>query len=83
MSAYIIGGKDTTMNISRRRGVDNIKTDLGDTEWGGVDSIGLAQDRDQCMFHKLLGISRVTAQLLASQYGLSCMKLCRLSTPSR
>jgi hypothetical protein len=26
--------------------VDNIKTDLGDVGWGGVDWIGLAQDRD-------------------------------------
>jgi hypothetical protein len=26
--------------------LDNIKMDLGETEWGGMDWIGLAQDRD-------------------------------------
>jgi hypothetical protein len=31
----------------RRRWVDNIKMDLGEREWGAVDWIGLAQDRDQ------------------------------------
>jgi hypothetical protein len=30
----------------RRRWLDNIKMDLGETEWGGVDWIGLAQDRN-------------------------------------
>jgi hypothetical protein len=30
----------------RRRWVDNIKIDLGEIGWGGVDWIGLAQDRD-------------------------------------
>jgi hypothetical protein len=27
--------------------VDNIKIDLGESGWGGVDLIGLAQDRDK------------------------------------
>jgi hypothetical protein len=31
----------------RRRCVDNIKMDLGETGWGGMDWIDLAQDRDQ------------------------------------
>jgi hypothetical protein len=31
----------------RRRRVDTIKMDLGEIGWGGVDSIGLVQDRDQ------------------------------------
>jgi hypothetical protein len=31
----------------KRRWVDNIKTDLGETGWGGVDWIGPAQDRDK------------------------------------
>jgi hypothetical protein len=31
----------------RRRWMDNIKMDLGDIGWGGVDWIGLAQDRDK------------------------------------
>jgi hypothetical protein len=32
---------------SRRRSVDNIKMDLREIEWDGVDWIDLAQDRDQ------------------------------------
>jgi hypothetical protein len=31
----------------RRRWVDNIKMDVGVIGWGGVDWIGLAQDRDK------------------------------------
>jgi hypothetical protein len=31
----------------RRRWKDNIKMDLGEPEWGGMDWIGLAYDRDQ------------------------------------
>jgi hypothetical protein len=31
----------------RCRWVDNIKTDLLEIGWGGVDWIGLAQDRDK------------------------------------
>jgi hypothetical protein len=31
----------------RHRWVDNIKTDLGEVRWDGVDWIGLAQDRDK------------------------------------
>jgi hypothetical protein len=31
----------------RRRWVDNIKTDLVERRWGGVDWIGVAQDRDK------------------------------------
>jgi hypothetical protein len=27
--------------------VDNIKMDLGEIRWGGMDWIGLAQDRDK------------------------------------
>jgi hypothetical protein len=30
-----------------RKWVDNIKIDLLEIGWGGVDSIGLAQDRDK------------------------------------
>jgi hypothetical protein len=32
---------------SRRRGVENIRVDLVELGWGGVDWIGLAQDRDK------------------------------------
>jgi hypothetical protein len=31
----------------RRRWVDNIRMDLGEMEWGDVDWIGLAQDRNR------------------------------------
>jgi hypothetical protein len=30
----------------RHRWVDNIRMDLGEIRWGGVDWIGLAQNRD-------------------------------------
>jgi len=33
--------------ISRRIGEDNIRTDLREVGWGGVDWVHLAQDRDQ------------------------------------
>jgi len=32
----------------RRRWVDNIRMDLQEVEYGSVDWIGLAQDRDRC-----------------------------------
>jgi hypothetical protein len=35
------------LGTPRPRGVYNIKMDLGVIEWGGVDWIDLAQDRDQ------------------------------------
>jgi hypothetical protein len=31
----------------RRRWVDNIRVDLGEVEWGDVDWIGLAKDRNR------------------------------------
>jgi hypothetical protein len=31
----------------RRRWVDNVRMDLGEVGWGGVDGIGLAQDRNR------------------------------------
>jgi hypothetical protein len=55
--------------------------DLGEVGWDGVDWIDLAQDRDRWRayvnavmkfgVHKMLGSSRVAAQLAASQEGLS------------
>jgi hypothetical protein len=36
-----------TLGRSRRRGEDNIKMDLREIGWGGMDWIDLAQDRDQ------------------------------------
>jgi hypothetical protein len=35
----------------RRRSVDNIKMDLREIRWGGMDWIDLAQDRDQWRAH--------------------------------
>jgi hypothetical protein len=32
---------------SKRRWVDNIRTDILEIGWGGVDWIGLAQERDK------------------------------------
>jgi hypothetical protein len=32
----------------RRRWVDNVKMNLREIGWGGIDWIDLAQDRDQC-----------------------------------
>jgi hypothetical protein len=64
----------------RHRWVDNIKIDLREVGWDGMDWIDLAQNRDQwralvntVMNHKMLGSSRVAAQLAASQEGLSSM----------
>jgi hypothetical protein len=36
-----------TIRRARRRWEDNIKMDLRETWWGGMDWIDLAQDRDQ------------------------------------
>jgi hypothetical protein len=35
------------LGTPRHRWKDNIKINLGDTGWGGMDRINLAQDRDQ------------------------------------
>jgi hypothetical protein len=51
---------------------------LREIEWGGLGWTDLVQDRNMVMnsgFHKMLGSSRVVAQLAASQEGLSSMKL--------
>jgi hypothetical protein len=36
-----------SLGRTRRRWVDNIKMDLREIEWDGMDWIDLAQDRDQ------------------------------------
>jgi hypothetical protein len=50
MNAYrILVGKPegkTLLGKPRRRWVDNIKMDLREVEWGGVDWIDFAHDRD-------------------------------------
>jgi hypothetical protein len=51
MNAYRILGKPEgkrPLGRARRRWVDNIKMDLRETGWDGIDWIVLAQDRDQC-----------------------------------
>jgi hypothetical protein len=53
MNAYrILVGKSERkrpLGRQRRRWVNNIKTDLREIGWGGVDWIDMAQDRDQWM----------------------------------
>jgi hypothetical protein len=47
---YVIGGKarrKRPLGRPRCRWGDTIKMDLGGIGWGGMDWIGLAQDRDQ------------------------------------
>jgi hypothetical protein len=39
--------KKRPLGTPRRRCVDNIKIDLREIGWGGMDWIDLAQDRDQ------------------------------------
>jgi hypothetical protein len=67
---YVIGGKVRRKETTRTRKIkmlvrDNIKIDVGEMVWGGMNWIGLAQDRDKCRdlvngneppgFHKMLG----------------------------
>jgi hypothetical protein len=47
---YVIGGKargKEPLGRPRRRWMDNIEMNLLEMGWGGVDWIGLAQDRDK------------------------------------
>jgi hypothetical protein len=47
--AYRILAGKRPVGRQRRRWVDNIKIDLRETVWDGMDWIDLAQDRDQWM----------------------------------
>ena len=38
---------NSPLGRSRRRWKDNIKMDLQEVDWGGMDCIALAQDRDR------------------------------------
>jgi hypothetical protein len=65
--------------------VDNIKVDLGEIGWGGVDWIGVVQVRDKwralvnvamnLRVFKMLGNSQVPTQLVASQVVLNFIEL--------
>jgi hypothetical protein len=67
----------------RRRWEDNIRMDLRETGWGGMDWIDLAKDRDQwralvktamnLQVPYNIGKFLSSAQLAASQEGLSSM----------
>jgi hypothetical protein len=43
----LVGKPRDRRPLGRRRWADNIKMDLRDRAWGGMDWIDLAQDRDQ------------------------------------
>jgi hypothetical protein len=43
----LVGKPEGKRPLGRRRWVDNIKMDLREIGWNGVDWIYLAQDRDQ------------------------------------
>jgi hypothetical protein len=49
INAYriLVGKPEGKRPLRRHRWVDNIKTDLRETGWGGMDWINLAEDRDQ------------------------------------
>jgi hypothetical protein len=54
----------------RCRWVDNIKTDLREIGWDGMDWIELAQDREQWRAHVNTAINLRVPQLAASQENL-------------
>jgi hypothetical protein len=43
----LVGKPEGKRPLGRRRWVDNIRMDLGEVGWDGVDWIGLAQDRNR------------------------------------
>jgi hypothetical protein len=64
----------------RRRWVDNIKMDLREIGWDGMDYIDVVQDRDQwrALVNTVMNLQNAgnflsSAQLTASQEGLSSM----------
>jgi hypothetical protein len=79
--------RKTPLGRPRRSWIDNIKLDLLEIGLSVVDWIRLAQDRYRWKalvnsvmnlgFHKMLGIYREAAQLVASQVVLSSTELVR------
>jgi hypothetical protein len=76
------GLKERTIRKPRRRWEDNIKMDLREIGWGGMDWIDLAQDRDQwrALVNTVMNLgipqnSWVGERLAASQEGLSSMEI--------
>jgi hypothetical protein len=79
-----VGKPEEKRQLGRQkcRWVDNIKIDLGEIEWGGMDWIDLARHRDKWRvfvssvmnigFHKMLRNYRVAAQLVACRYPKLC-----------
>jgi hypothetical protein len=65
--------------------VDNIKIDLVEIGWSGVNWISLSQDKYKCRdfvnaamnlrFHKMLGNSRVAVEVVASMVELRYTEL--------
>jgi hypothetical protein len=49
MCRLLVGEPEGRRSLGRPRcvSVDNIRMDFGEIEWGGVDWIGLARDRDK------------------------------------
>jgi hypothetical protein len=43
----LVGKPEGKRPLGRPRWMDNIRMDLGEVGWGGVDRIGLAQDRNK------------------------------------
>jgi hypothetical protein len=66
--------------------VDNVKVDLGETGWGGVDWIGLAEDRDKwralvnAVMNLRLGNYLLALLLVASRVVLSSVELVSFSS---
>jgi hypothetical protein len=50
LAEHLLAGKPegkTPLGRPRHRWMDNIKMDIGEIEWGDVDWIGMAQDRNR------------------------------------
>jgi hypothetical protein len=43
----VVGGKARGKEATKHWWMDNNNMDLGEIDWGGMDLIGLAQDRDK------------------------------------